>query len=355
MGIHRIADFGFREGSVIEPYVMGRKSNQKNSLWTLTGSGFTMYGLSGLTHHCQAIVLMSEIFIYQILNHYTKPSDLDPGFGVVDNSSNDRPDWYEYRPIRKFLLNEPLDEESFYGFISPKFKQKTNLSAATTREFVGLESATTDVVLLSPSLHWTAYHLNVFKYGDAVHPGLLQVADRFFRQIGQPTNLNDLVTNSRNEVYSNYIIAKPRFWRAWLEINEQLFEIAESPTDPLGAALRKSTSYRGGNDVQMKIFIMERIATWLLVRDSRFVARVRDPFVTRNRIYKLPGAIICDALKVAYIENGSRGEYKDLFVLVSRFGKVLSWLIRLGAILGFRPIRACVASLSSYWTKAGQS
>jgi hypothetical protein len=298
---------------------------------------------------------MSGIFIYQILTHYTKPSELDPGFGVVDNSSNERPDWYEYWPIRKFLLNEPLDEESFYGFLSPKFKQKTNLSAASAREFVSLKSATTDVVLLSPSLHWTAYHSNVFKFGDAVHPGLLQVADRFFRQIGQPTNLHDLVTTSRNEVYSNYMIGKPRFWRAWLAITEQLFEIAESPTDPLGAVLREPTRYRGGENVPMKIFIMERVATWILVRDSTFVARVRDPFVTRNRIYKLPGAIICDALKIAYVENGRRGEYRDLFLLVSKFGKLISWLVRLGSAFGFGPIRTCVTSLSSYWTKTGQS
>ncbi len=297
---------------------------------------------------------MPGIFIYQILNHYTKPEDLDPGFLVLDNSSNQRPDWFEYWPIRTFLLNEPLDEESFYGFLSPKFKYKTNLSAAAAREFVSRESATTDVVLLSPSIHLTAYHLNVFAFGDTVHPGLLKVADRFFRHIGQPMNLHALVTNSRNEVYSNYMIGKPRFWRAWLEIAEQLFALAESPDDPLGAELRAPTLYRGGNGVQMKIFIMERITTWILARDSRFVARVRDPFVARSRVYKLPGAIVCDALKIAYATN-HREEYKDLFYLVSRIGRPLSWLIRIGTLFGFKPIRACVAALSSYWVKAGKS
>jgi hypothetical protein len=295
---------------------------------------------------------MPDQFIYQI--YYRTDEVFDPGFRALDNFSNERPDWYEYWPIRKFLLNETLDEESFYGFLSPKFKQKTNLSAAAAREFISIESATTDVVLLSPSLQWTAYYLNIFKFGDAVHPGLLQVADRFFRQIGQPTNLHDLVTNSRNEVYSNYVISKPRFWRAWLEITEQLFAIAESPTDPLGAELRKATSYRGERGVQMKVFIVERIATWILARDSRFVVRVRDPFVTRSRTYKLPGAIVCDALKIAYVTN-HRGEYKDVFFLVSRFGRVLSWLIRIGTLLGLKPIRVCRATLSSYWVKAGRS
>jgi len=300
-------------------------------------------------------MLMSQIFIYQILNHYTAPEALDPGFLVLDNSSNERPDWFEYWPIRKFLLNQPLDEESFYGFLSPKFKLKTNLSAAAAHDFVNLESKTTDVVLLSQSVHQATYYLNTFEYGDRRHPGLLEIATQFFKRIGAPTNLKTLVTHSRNEVYSNYMIAKPRFWRAWLDITEQLFTIAESPTDPLGAELRKATLYRGRREVQMKIFIMERIATWILARDSGFVARVRDPFAARSRIYKLPVAIICDALKIAYLTNGRKDEYKDLFYVFSKFARIFSWQIKIGNALGIKQIRSSLKSLASHWEKAGRS
>jgi len=298
---------------------------------------------------------MSGIFIYQILNHYTKAEDLDPGFAVLDNSSNERPDWFEYWPIRKFLLTESLDEEAFYGFLSPKFKRKTNLSAAAAREFVRRHSDTIDVALLSQSIHLPAYHLNIFKFGDAAHPGLLRVATQFFKRIGQPTDLNELVTTSRNEVYSNYLIAKPRFWRAWLKITEQLFAFAESPTDPLGAELLKATSYRDRHDVQIKIFIMERIATWILACDSRFVARARDPFVARSRTYKLPGAILCDALKIAYVTNGRRDEYRELFYSISKLGRFLGWQIRLGSFFGFKHMRSCVTALASHWARTGQS
>ena len=79
---------------------------------------------------------MHPLHIYQILNHYTSRQDLDPGFDVLDNSANERPDWFEYWPIRKFLLNESLNEDAFYGFLSPKFRHKTNLSAALVRDFI---------------------------------------------------------------------------------------------------------------------------------------------------------------------------------------------------------------------------
>ena len=71
---------------------------------------------------------MHSMHIYQILNHYTSRQELDPGFEVLDNSANERPDWYEYWPIRGFLLEQALDENAFYGFLSPKFKLKTSLS-----------------------------------------------------------------------------------------------------------------------------------------------------------------------------------------------------------------------------------
>ncbi len=292
---------------------------------------------------------MHSVHTYQILNHYTSRQELDPGFEVLDNSANERPDWYEYWPIRKFLLAGPLEENAFYGFLSPKFKLKTNLDAAAVREFIAGSDAATDVVLFSPSIHNSAFYLNVFEHGNAEHPGLMQVASDFFARINHPQPLEDLVSDSRNTVHSNYFIAKPRFWRAWLQITEQLFAIAEMPQDPLGILLRTPTQYRGSRNVQMKIFLMERVATWILITDRSFSARARDPFVARSRIYKLPAAIMCDALKIAYSTQGRR-QYKDVFLLLRRFAKSWNLQIRTSNALGLGA-RPYLQTLRSYWDK----
>ncbi len=292
---------------------------------------------------------MHPVHIYQILNHYTSRAELDPGFEVLDNSSNERPDWFEYWPMRKYLLGEAMDEEGLYGFLSPRFRFKTNLTAAAARAFIDRTAGSTDVYLFSPSIHNSAYFLNVFEHGDSEHPGLAAVAARFFERIDPTVVLGDLVSDSRNTVHSNYFIAKPRFWRAWLAINERLFAIAESPDDPLGEQLRMPTTYRGRENVQMKIFIMERVATWILVRDRSFAVRVRNPFAERSRIYKLPMAIVCDALKIAYVTEG-RGQYKDVFSLVSNVRRFLNFQIRLADLVGWRPVRQSLRTLKSYWT-----
>jgi hypothetical protein len=296
---------------------------------------------------------MPAMHIHQILNHYTPRQDLDPGFEVLDNSGNERPDWFEYWPIRKFLLNDPLDEETFYGFLSPKFTLKTGLSSAAVREFMLAADPAAEVILFSPSIHNSAYYLNVFEHGDAEHPGLKDTAKRLLERLRLPGDLDSLVSDSRNTVHSNYFIAKPRFWRAWLAINEQMFAIAETPDDPLGEALRSPTPYRGGLNVQMKIFVMERIATWLLTTDRSFQARVRDPFVARSRVYKLPLAIVCDALKIAYATQG-RTQYRDVFLLASSLRKFLNFEVRLGGALKVPSVGSSLRVLKSYWRQDGR-
>jgi hypothetical protein len=127
-----------------------------------------------------------------------------------------------------------------------------------------------------------------------------------------------------------------------------MFAIAEAADDPLGRQLCTPTRYRGSRNVQMKIFVMERIATWILVSDRGFVARVRDPFAARARFYKLPVALICDALKIAYATEG-RGQYKDVFFMVRNLRRFLNLLVRAGDRLGWRRVRPTVDALKSYW------
>ncbi len=295
---------------------------------------------------------MAPAFIYQILNHYTSPQALDPGFRVLDNVSNERPDWFEYWPIRRFLTRESLDDAAFYGFLSPKFRTKTNLEAAQVFDLVRRCDPATDIILLTPSIQNSAPYLNVFAHGDAKHPGLMRVAGQLFERLGLQADLEALVTTSRTEVFSNYFIARPRFWREWLAITERLFAIAEDPADPLGEALRAHTPYRARTTVPMKIFVMERIATWLLSVDRRFVVQVADPFAAAAKLHRAPAAIVCDALKIAYLTEG-RGQYLDVLRLVQGTRGLLTWQVRLGARLGLKSAAECVQRLASYWRRDG--
>src|SRR5450755_1068611 len=298
--------------------------------------------------HC-----MADSYVFQILNHDTSQDALDPGFGVVDNASNERPDWFEYWPIQKFLRSETLDEGAFYGFLSPKFKSKTNLTSAQVFEFIRQSSGETDVILFSPSIHTGAQILNVFEHGDAEHPGLLATSQKLLDRINRPVNLDELVTDSSNTVHSNYFVAKPRFWREWLSINEQLFSVAEAGGDELGKALTSATSYRGKSEVQMKILIMQRMATLILATEPSFTTRVHNLSVAHKRKCKLPLAIVSDTLKIAYRTQGF-GQYKEVFLRVRALRKFWNLQIRFGAWMGLKSARFHTRWRASYWRRAQQ-
>ena len=112
--------------------------------------------------------------------------------------------------------------------------------------------------------------------------------------------------DSRTTVFSNYIVAKPRFWRAWLAVNERLFAICEGEQDSeLRSALLHVTNYRG---LQRKVFLSERIASLLLALDPSYRIKPYNTFrcawsATNLSNYKSE-AVLSDALKTAMLVTG---------------------------------------------------
>jgi hypothetical protein len=253
---------------------------------------------------------LPDVHLFQIGYSDASVAALEAGYRLLDNRPNVRPDWYEYWPIRRYLLgqlgDEPLDDTAFYGFFSPKFGHKTSLTHDQVQAFVRESAAQADVVLFSPQPDMGAFFLNVFEQGETFDPGLIAAYEAFLAHIGRPVPLRALVMDSRQTVFSNYFVARPAFWREWLALNEAMFAICEHAEDsPLKAALTASTSYPGpgGTAAQRKVFLQERAASLLLATQPwRSVAH--NPFGmgwSTSRFREHPTeAYISDALKIAW-------------------------------------------------------
>jgi hypothetical protein len=242
------------------------------------------------------------VHLFQIAYSPESLAAVEPGYRVLDNLRNPRPDWYEYWPIRQFLLNEALDDAAMYGFFSPKFKAKTGLSHADVVRTVQAASEQADVVLFSPQPDMGAFFLNVFEQGETFDAGLIDAFESFLRSVGRPAALRGLVMDARQTVFSNYFVARPSFWRAWLALNEQMFAVCEGPASELRDGLTKATTYPGA--AQRKVFLQERIASYLLCTEPAWRAQAANPFafawsMTRFRDHPVE-AVISDALKTAY-------------------------------------------------------
>ncbi len=253
-----------------------------------------------------------------------------PPWALLDNRANPRPDWYEYDPIRRFLLGQPLDEQAFYGFFSPKFGAKTGLGHDEVLRFVHAHEHEADVLLFSPQPDMGAFFLNVFEQGETFDPGLIAAAEALLAHGGRPLPLRSLVMDSRQVVFSNYFVARPVFWRAWLALTELLWRVCEGEDTTAPPALREAltapTSYNtAGVPAQRKVFLMERMASLVLASTPQLRSVAHNPFgfgwsVSRFRQHPVE-AYISDALKRAWRDEPWPQYLQAYVTLRERFQK----------------------------------
>jgi hypothetical protein len=265
--------------------------------------------------------MTTPLHLHQIAYSEASRAAIPPGWAGLDPRDNARPDWFEYWPVRRFLLTQVLDEAAFYGFFSPKFCAKTQLSLEQVQAFVARHEAQADVLLFSPQPDMGAFFLNVFEQGETFDPGLIDACEALLAQLGRPVPLRQLVMDTRQVCFSNYFVARPAFWREWLRVNEALFEACEGPDGDLRRRLTHVTNYPGpgGAGVQRKVFLQERTASLLLATQPQWRAVPHDPFgmgwsVSRFREHPME-AYTSDALKRAWRDTGWP-EYLQAFAAV---------------------------------------
>lgn len=257
--------------------------------------------------------------IYQLTYSAETFEARDKGFLFLDNMENLRPDWREYWPIRKFLSTQILDENSLYGFFSPKFREKTNLSSADCFRFIEQQSIDTDVVSFSPFFDLGAFFQNSFYQAMVQHPNSSKAIVAALELLMPQSNLADIVMHSGNNIFCNFFVARPRFWRVWLSKCEIIWCVAEKKSSWLADELNL-TAQRHDSPAAIKTFIIERMASLILSTDRSWRVRVFDPmqlpFSTATISRERASLIQMDALKIGYCLIGSPA-YLQAFRLIS--------------------------------------
>ncbi len=247
-----------------------------------------------------------EVQLFQICYAEESLLSVPAGFGVLDNLSNQRPDWREFWPMRNYLMNHALEDDVFYGFFSPRFSYKTVLDFEKISEFALQHGADNDVLIFSPFWDLNSFFLNSFEQGDFFHPGLMACSQQFLQAVGHDVRLSELVMHGDNTAFCNYFIAKKKFWLHWLELGEKLFQSAETHGTDLAHVLNQNMIY--GHDVMpQKIVIQERLVNMLLAGPN-FRSKSWSMFdlpcsVTPLSQYKSQAAVV-NALKLAYAQTG---------------------------------------------------
>jgi len=243
--------------------------------------------------------------LFQIFYNEATQANLDPDFIPLDNTNSERPDWFEYWPIRQTLLSKKFEDEEYLGFFSPRFKEKTGLSGAEVMTTV--RGAAKDVVSFSPFLDLNALFLNSFYQADDKHPGCLALSQEYLDSAGVDIKLSTLVQDQTRIIFSNYFVAKYGFWKKWMKLSDHFFDAAEERDSSIAKRLNAGTHHRGQMNYSMKIFIMERIVSLVLELENMNAEIGVDhaktsPYGTGHIFNNL---LILDALKGQFVRTRS--------------------------------------------------
>ena len=168
--------------------------------------------------------------IFQI---YFKPEleqHCDPLFTPLDNTANPRPElreWDVWDREHENILAENLDH---WGFVSWKFKEKTNLTAQQAFAHITANPGY-DVYLFNPCILNEAVFANSWEQGDIHHPGISTIGNTFFAKLGyEDIDVTSILLDRTRTVFANYVVGNRKFWTEFMEFSRQLF--TEGAKDP---------------------------------------------------------------------------------------------------------------------------
>jgi hypothetical protein len=245
-----------------------------------------------------------KIYIHTIYYNLDTKKNISQHFIPLDNSNNGN-EWFEFLPILNYLQRTELEENAFYGFLSPKFTKKTGYQPSYVIDLITQYGNIADIFLFSPGWDQISYFLNPWEQGEVWHPGLMSASQRFLDNYGLKLNLSSLVTDTTNSVFSNYIVAKKNYWLNWLKIAKSFYCYAENENN-----LIKNQKICYGskeNQYPLKTFIQERFASLVMLNHNYKILTpdqsLTSPIFTKifsDDINTRRLLITCDVLKKIY-------------------------------------------------------
>ncbi len=247
---------------------------------------------------------MTKYELRQIYYDEETFSNIVEPFIPLDNSNTGN-EWYEFLPILKFLNNEELTDDLFYGFLSPKFVQKSGVCIEQLLETIEANKDF-DVLLFSPFWDQLAYFSNVFEQGEQCHPGLFRETLKFLNFSSVDINLNEFITSSEDSCFSNYVVAKKPFWLEWKKLAHEFFNYSELAE----RNLRKTQVRHRGQEVALKVFIQERLNSIILASNKFRCKSIERHSITSRLFEDTPENLKllkeCDYYKQSYRKIGRK-------------------------------------------------
>ena len=213
--------------------------------------------------------------LFQITYDESTRLNLQDGFKELDNSHGPA-SMREVTPIHRYLSETEIREDEWVGFFSPKFFDKTKITAREVRDVIGNVEDSVDACLFSGHWHIASMYTNVWVQGEACHPGLMETSQQLAGAVGYNLNLQTAVTPLDKAVFNHFIVAKPSFWNEWRRVVAIYFDIISRDKSLFSKMVRYQASA-----LPIHTFVIERIPTMILLA-KQMNCHVETEFFTRQ-------------------------------------------------------------------------
>jgi hypothetical protein len=217
--------------------------------------------------------------IFQI---YFKPElkiHCDPAFEPLDNTSNPRPELREWDVWDREHEARMASDLDYWGYVSWKFKEKTNLSGQQALDFINANPGY-DVYLFNPCIINEAVFANSWEQGDLHHPNISDIGNSFLTKIGyEDPDVKSLVLDNNVTVFANYIVGSRDFWSKFMPFTHKLFSEAEKDPEFKHQVFGEGLSnYAHDRSLPNFTFLIERlIPTYLELEDINSIGYKHTP------------------------------------------------------------------------------
>lgn len=204
--------------------------------------------------------MSNNMKIFQIYFKEELKQHCDPAFVPLSNVANPRPDlreWDVWNREHENIVSEGLD---LWGFVSWRFREKTNLSGQQFVDFITANPGY-DVYFVNPCIVNEAAFINSWEQGDMHHPNISEIANSFLTKLGyEDVSVRDLVLDRTRTMYANYLVGTRDFWDRFMQFSNKLFTEAEQDAEfkhkVFGAGL---SNYAHDKSLPNFTFLIERL------------------------------------------------------------------------------------------------
>lgn len=207
-----------------------------------------------------SITTLNNTKIFQI---YFKPElkqHCDPAFEPLDNTANPRPELREWDVWDRFHEQRLQENLDLWGYVSWKFKEKTNLTGADVLKHIN-DNPGYEVYLFNPCIINEAVFVNSWEQGDIHHPNISGIGNKFFQKLGYNNiDVKNMLLDHNRTVFANYVVGNHRFWEHFMAFSRALFtEADKDPTfkeEVFGAG---RSNYAHDSSLPNFTFLIERL------------------------------------------------------------------------------------------------